>query len=381
MNSSPTIEIVLTGDLVLSLPDPDPLFHHSMPLFERADVLIGHVEIPHTVRPTAVYGLSAPADAVDPSHLNALGRAGFDIATLAGNHLFDSGPAGVEDTIAALRSQGIVTTGAGMNIEAARLPAIIERKGVSVGVLSYNCVGPKLSWATHNKAGAAYIEIITQYGLDYESPGGPPNATYSFAEPVTLAAMVADIEALRKQVHVVVVALHKGIGHVPATLAMYEQQVTRAAVDAGADIVVGHHAHLLRGVETYKGKPIFHGLNNYVTVTRQLSVNALENTNPVRMAWAKKRRELFGFEPDPMYPTYPFHPEAKNTMAAICVAGPDGVESAGFVPCWIEPDGSPRPLGQDAKGQEVTDYVASINEKAGLKADLKWQGDRVLFLG
>ncbi len=381
MISTPTIEIVLTGDLVLSLPDPDPLFSHSMPLFERADVLIGHVEIPHTVRPTAIYGLSAPADAVDPSHLNALGRAGFDIATLAGNHLFDSGPAGVEDTIAALRSQGIKTTGAGMNIGEARLPAIIEKKGISVGVLSYNCVGPKLSWATHNKAGAAYIEIITQYGLDYESPGGPPSATYSFAEPVTLGAMVADIEALRKQVHVVVVALHKGIGHVPATLAMYEQQVTRAAVDAGADIVVGHHAHLLRGVETYKGKPIFHGLNNYVTVTRQLSVNAVENTNPVRMAWAKKRRELFGFEPDPTYPTYPFHPEAKNTMAAICVAGPAGVQNAGFIPCWIEPDGSPRPLGNDAKGQEVAEYVGSINEKAGLKADLKWQGDRVLFLG
>jgi poly-gamma-glutamate capsule biosynthesis protein CapA/YwtB (metallophosphatase superfamily) len=378
--NQPTIEIILTGDLVLGLPDPDPLFRHSLETFHRADLVIGHVEIPHTTRPEKVYGLSAPADAVNPEYLGALGRAGIDVATLAGNHIFDSGPTGIEDTLAALRAQGIATTGAGMNMDDARKPAIIEKAGVRVGVLSYNCVGPKLSWASPTKPGAAYLDIITQYGLDYESPGGPPSTTYSFAEPVTLEAMQSDVEMLRGQVDVVVVAFHKGIGHVPATVAMYERQVSRAAIDAGADIVVGHHAHVLRGVETYKGKPIFHGLSNYVTVTRQLSVNALENTNPVRMAWAKRRREMFGFEPDPDYPTYPFHPEAKNSMLAVCVAGPGGVQSAGFVPVWIEPDGSPRPLGRDAKGEEVASHIQGLNDKAGLEADLAWRDDRVIFL-
>jgi len=69
--------------------------------------------------------------------------------------------------------------------------------------------------------------------------------------------------------------------------------------------VVGHHADILRGIETYRGRPIFHGLGNFVTVTRALSVT----TSPQRRAWAARRRTLFGFEPDPKMPAYPFHPQ------------------------------------------------------------------------
>ena len=110
----------------------------------------------------------------DPDHLAALKRANFHITTLAGNHMFDQGAAGVEDTIATLHSQSIATTGAGMNLEEARRPAIIARGGVRFGVLSYNCVGPRDSWATHKKAGVAYVHVLTHYELNYATPGGPP---------------------------------------------------------------------------------------------------------------------------------------------------------------------------------------------------------------
>jgi len=60
------------------------------------------------------------------------------------------------------------------------------------------------------------------------------------------------VEKLRGEVDVLIVALHKGIGHTPAALAMYERPLAKAAIDAGADIVVGHHAHILRGIELYK---------------------------------------------------------------------------------------------------------------------------------
>ena len=71
--------------------------------------------------------------------------------------------------------------------------------------------------------------------------------------------MEGDIHQLKRQVDVVVVVFHKGMVRIPVKLAHYERQVSRAAIDAGADAVIGHHAHVLRGVEVYKGRPIYHG--------------------------------------------------------------------------------------------------------------------------
>ena len=137
--------------------------------------------MPHTSRgvPSSV---DIPAPPADPAHLDALARAGVGVATLAGNHIFDSGPNGVEDTIAALHELGIATTGAGMTIDEARRPAIVEAGGLRVGTLSYNCVGPRESRATSRKAGAAPLDVLTHYELDYAGPGGPPKA-YTFVTP------------------------------------------------------------------------------------------------------------------------------------------------------------------------------------------------------
>jgi poly-gamma-glutamate synthesis protein (capsule biosynthesis protein) len=367
--------ILLTGDLILDEPDPDSFFDRTRPVLQRADIVVGHVEVPHTTRGVEASS-DVPAPPSDPANLLALGRAGFHVATLAGNHIFDAGPNGVEDTVASLRDQGIATTGAGRTLAEAREPAIVSREGLEVGVLSYNCVGPQDSWAGAAKAGCTYVRVITHYELDHASPGGPPRI-YTFAEPETLEAMQADIVALDAQVDVTIVALHKGIGHTPAVLAMYERQVAKAAVDAGADIVVGHHAHITRGVETYRGRPVFHGLGNFVTVTRALAVEA--NASAARLAWAKRRRELFGFEPDPDYPTYPFHPEAKNAMIAVCDVDAAGIRRAGFLPCWIQPSGQPEPLGEDSRGIEVARYIAEITARAGLEESFRWEEGIVWF--
>src|SRR4029077_19244263 len=130
----------------------------------------------------------------------------------------------------------------------ARRPALIEQGGLRLGFVSYNCVGPRESWAGPNRAGCAYLHVLTHYELNYASPGGPPEV-YTFADPKTLDAMAADVDALRRQVDIVIVALHKGLGHTPATIAMYERQIAKAAIDAGAHAVVGHHAHILQGME------------------------------------------------------------------------------------------------------------------------------------
>lgn len=335
--------------------------------------MIGHVEVPHSRRGT-VQTTDVPARPSDPAHLAALAQAGVQVVTLAGNHIADAGPEGIEDTIVTLRELGIATVGAGANLSEAREAALVEAAGRRVGVLSYNCVGPRDGWARPSKAGCAYIEVLTHYELDHVGPGGPPRI-FTFATPESLEAARADVSALRLRVDVLVVALHKGLGHVRARLAQYERDVAHALIDAGADVVVGHHAHILRGVELYRGRPIFHGLGNFVTVTRALSPANRET--PEAAAWAARRRELFGFEPDPAMPTYPFHPESRNTMIADCRLDANGRLEAGFVPCWIDEEARPTPLGPEA-GREVVAYVEAITREAGLATAYRWHGGRVL---
>ncbi|MBL8552168.1 MAG: CapA family protein [Hyphomonadaceae bacterium] len=367
------LKILAVGDLVLDEPDADGFFDLARETLLGADLLIGHVEVPHTRRGVESRG-DVPAPGADPENLKALGRAGFNVATLAGNHIHDRGPEGIADTIAGLTAQGIAVCGAGADLASARAPAIVARGGVRVGVLSYNCVGPKMGWAGERSAGCAYVHVLTHYELDMASPGGPPK-TYTFADPDSLEALQGDIQAARQACDVVVVMLHKGLVHMPAVLAMYERPVARAAVDAGADIVLGCHAHILRGIEIYRGKPIFHGLGNFVTVTGALTEKG--NESPERRAWARKRQEVFGFTPDPDYPLYPFHPEAKNAMIAACTVGRDGAIDAGFLPCYMRPSAQPEPLRRGPQAEAVAAYIADITQRAGLATRFSWDGDRV----
>lgn len=368
------LSLMMVGDLVLDEPDPDFFFALSRDTLQSADIVVGHVETPYTLRGNELQS-DVPAEAADPAKIAALARAGFHAASLAGNHVFDRGNEGVEDTIAALQQNAIVPFGAGLNLQTARAPAVLERAGKRFGFLSYNCVGPKDSWASASKGGCAYVHVLSHYEQEGANPGGPP-LVYTFATPATLEAMQADIAHLRSQVDVLVVALHKGLVHTPVTLAMYERPVARAAIEAGADIVIGHHPHMTRGIEFYQGKPIFHGLGNFVTVTRALNVEA--NAHPARLAWAERRRKLFGFTPDPDSQVYPFHPDSKNTMIADCRIDEAGRISTGFRPCRILPTGQPEVLSNTERGRAVADYILQISRDAGMKVDFAWDGERVI---
>ncbi|HMI91101.1 MAG TPA: CapA family protein [Polyangiales bacterium] len=371
---SDSLRVLLVGDLILEEPEPDSFFELARSVLCSAGLVIGHVEVPHTRRGQEL-GFDVPAPAADPDHLAALPRAGFHVATLAGNHIFDRGPEGISDTRSALTAGGIASCGAGLDLASARAPAVFERNALRVGVLSYNCVGPRESWAGEHKAGCAFVRVVDRDGNDCNGPGAAALKD-SQAEGSSLAAMQADVSELRARTDLLIVALHKGIVHTPALLAGYERPLAHAAVEAGADIVVGHHAHILRGVEVFQGRPIFHGLGNFVTVTRALD---LDNAHPARRAWAQKRRELFGFTPDPAYPNYPFHPEAKHALIADCRVDGHGRVSPGFVPCWILPSGQPEPLAPGRRAQAVLDYVAAISRTAGLETSLDWDGDRIVF--
>jgi poly-gamma-glutamate synthesis protein (capsule biosynthesis protein) len=372
------ITVAAVGDLILDEPDPAGFLAPAAPLLRAADVTVGHVEVPHSTTTTEV-STDIPAPPADPAALGALADAGVDVVTLAGNHIADAGPVGVNDTVAHARKAGLVPTGAGANLAEARTPAVVERGGLRIGVLSYNCVGPRESWATSRKAGCAYVHVLTHYELDYASPGSPPK-TYTFADPDSLDAMADDVARLRTEADVVLVALHKGIGHTPATVAMYEKPVARAAIDAGADAVFGHHAHIMRGIEVHRGRPIFHGLGNFVTVTRALTPGGGADS-PERLAWAERRKALYGFAPDPAMPYYPFHPESRNTVVALCRFDGNGLVEAGFAPCWIDDAGRPVPLPEGPENARVTGYVEQITRTAGLNGEFVRRGAEVLVAG
>jgi poly-gamma-glutamate capsule biosynthesis protein CapA/YwtB (metallophosphatase superfamily) len=350
------LDFIFAGDLVLDEPDPDHWLGGIASAVRAADVAIGHLEVPHSRRGSELHG-DVPAPSAPPEHLPAIARAGFTAVSLAGNHIADSGGEAIADTLQGLDRTGVVHAGAGMNLAEARAPAIVTRGAVRIGLLSYNCVGPQSAWATPTSAGCAYVRVNT-------SDGGPinPRARLHSPDPASMAAMASDILEARKNADVVIVSLHKGIVHTPAQLAPYERELAEAAIDAGCDIVLGHHAHIVRGIQIYRGRPIFHGLGNGCVVTRALSPH---QQHPERAAWARRRRELFGFEPDPAYYLAPFHPDAVNAMLGRVRLQKDGSMHVGFVPVHVEPPGRPV-LAHAAVAARVADYVAAITVAAGL---------------
>jgi len=349
--------LVCCGDLVLDEPDPEFWLSGIAPCLRDAQLAIGHLEVPHTRRGREM-AADVPAPGADPAHLAAVADAGIDAVTLAGNHIADCGADGIADTLCELDRLGIRHCGAGPNLRQARKPAWLESGDLRVAVLSYNCVGPQESWAQARSAGCAYVRVLPEDGGAIR-----PAARLRDTDPVSVNQMAEDIRAASDAgAQCCVVALHKGIVHTPAILAPYERPLAHAAIDAGADVVIGHHAHILRGIELYRDRPIFHGLGNGCVVTRALSPG---QSNPKRAEWARQRRVLFGFEPDPEYFLAPFHPDAVHGMLARVLIEDGRLAAVGFVPVFVEPPGRPT-LAQGAAADAVVHYVTRISREAGL---------------
>ena len=169
--------------------------------------------------------------------LPILRQGGIDGVTLGNNHILDAGASGLEETMGHLDDAGIAHAGAGMDLAEAREPMVFDLEGTKVGVLSYQGVPSyDWAWATETAPGTA---------------------------PITEEVMREDVERLRDDVDLVVVMPHWGKEYV-ATPEPWQVEYAHAAVDAGADIFVGGHAHWPKGVEVYEGKPIFYGVGNFL---------------------------------------------------------------------------------------------------------------------
>lgn len=370
--------IFATGDIIIDEPDPYSFFEPSKDLLSTGDFVVGQIEVPHTDRGENA-STDVPAPPAPPENLDPLKDCGFNLCTTCGNHAHDNGVPGIVDTLDLLRRLGIEVTGTGLNLKQAKTPAIVERKGIRVGLIGYNAVGPREGWATSQKAGVSYVQILTHHEPSPRATPGLAAKVYTFPEPDSVAEMQDDIRALRDQVDILLVALHKGMVHTHAELQMYERPLAQAAIDAGADAVIGHHAHILRGIEVYKGRPIYHNLGNFVCVTHALTPSG-ENT-PERMRWIEQRKKLFGFTPDPEMPFYAFNPESRKTILARMSATKEGITEFGFVPCYINKQGAPEPLTGYEQAKEIIDYVGQISQEEGLSIQMTWRDGWVQVTG
>lgn len=348
--------IVLAGDLVLDEPDAPYWLAGIAPALKAADLAVGHLEVPHTARGQELQG-DVPAPGAPPENVAAIAAAGFHMLSLAGNHMTDCGAEGIADTLTLMAGAGLVGTGAGLSLAEARRPAMVERCGIRIALLSYNCVGPENSWADEDRAGCAFLRIETADGAPIA-----PAADLVRVTDQALEVLGEDIAAVRENADLVLVALHKGVVHTPARLAPYERAISHAAIEAGADVVIGHHAHIVRGIEFHRGKPIFHGLGNGCVVTSALSP---AQDNPARREWAQRRKAMFGFEPDPAYTLAPFHPEAVNAMLGRLTVHEDGRIEAAITAVDVLAPGKPV-LAEGGRKAQIARYIEDITEKAGL---------------
>ena len=172
---------------------------------------------------------------VDGRAAGALRRAGFGVLTLANNHVMDFGAEGLQSTVRTLDAQGIGHVGAGDTLEDARRPAIVSVNGARIAFLAYSLTHPDEFYAGRGKAGTA--------------PGLPRY----IAEDIAHARTVADS---------VVVSFHWG-GEGEARPKPYQVRVAHRAIECGADLVVGHHPHVLQGIERYGRGVILYSLGNF----------------------------------------------------------------------------------------------------------------------
>jgi len=171
----------------------------------------------------------------DPQLWHIWRELGIDVMDLASNHTLDWGAGAITETRELLSRAGIETVGAGQNLGEAITPCIVERNLIRLGFLGYS-------------AKATYFHATPT------SPG---------AAPFRLAEVIRAIKELKKSVHHVIVAVHWGIEFTEYPLSE-DRAAAQAMVEAGASVVIGTHAHVPQGIETYKNGVICYSLGHFL---------------------------------------------------------------------------------------------------------------------
>jgi len=258
---APALRIMAVGDImldgtarpVLARHGYDYAFAQVKHFFAGAPIVVANLEGPLTTRGVPeqdkTYIFRSPPEKVS----EALRNAGINVVSLANNHTLDFGPDGLADTRAALDAVGIAHMGAGPNLGEARRAVYKEVAGLRVALLGYSVTLPEHFYAGPSKPGTAFAHE---------------------------AHVRADVTKARREADIVVVAFHWG-QEGKTQLRDYQVQLGRAAIDAGASAVVGHHPHILQAVERYRDGVILYSLGNFTfgSYSKQAQVSAVAELN------------------------------------------------------------------------------------------------------
>lgn len=209
-------------------------FAHVNDILSTGDVVFGNLESPCTDQSTALNDKCCLR--FSPEIIRSLPDAGFNVLSLANNHIFDYDDTGYKDTLHYLDKYNIAYFGAGLNLNEAKSPLIIRKNNLSVGFLGY-------AW-----------DFIQSINASYN--------TYGTA-PLNKKQILQDVSDLKAKNDIVVVSLHWGYERERYPLPS-QRILAHNIIDAGASIILGHHPHVLQGIEEYNNKIIVYSLGNFI---------------------------------------------------------------------------------------------------------------------
>ncbi|HVS79904.1 MAG TPA: CapA family protein [Candidatus Paceibacterota bacterium] len=241
--SSDSVTLVFAGDIMLSRAIGSLMAENGFDFpyarldgtIRDADIAFANLETPVSTRGANVGSIYSFRS--DPASLAGLKNAGFDVVSMANNHIWDYGRDAFLDTISNLDDAGLKHAGGGATFADAHAPALVRAKGHTVALLAYTKLVPPFLSGNDSAPAVAY------------------------PDPTQIAA---DIAAAKKEgADIVIVSFHWGTEY-STTHDAAQEALAHAAIDAGALIVMGHHPHVAEEIERYKGGLIMYSLGNFV---------------------------------------------------------------------------------------------------------------------
>lgn len=267
MPASDGVSILLMGDTnIQGRHNPSQAFQHLMPTLKAADAKFLNLEGPFSPPSTDPLIPDIPFKEhwrhSEPRMVKALADAQIDAVGVANNVTYPWQV--LQNSLKVLDSAGIGYAGGGNNYAEAHTPFIVEKKNVKIAFLQYTATfWPFNHAAQEDRPGVAALKVHTYYEPPkqvLDKPGQPPHII-TIPDEKALAQLRKDIEQASKQADVVIASFHWGVSGNP-NIVGYEQTLAHAAIDAGADLIMGHGTHLIQPIEVYREKPIFYGLGN-----------------------------------------------------------------------------------------------------------------------
>lgn len=255
---SEVTRMAAVGDVYINRSDPREAFENVKPFFDEFDIVFANLEAPMSTRGLAVHKDFVPyrypkcALRSPPETVLGLIYGGIDIVSFANNHSLDFGPDALVDTMDILEKNGIQWVGAGKNIRRALKPIVVEKKNAKIAFVAFDATPYKgLGRAREDRPGIARIKVCPLY-------------PFPFISPLDLNEMADVIRRAKSLAPFVAVSFHWGESEDGETLTVYQKELGHRAIDAGADLILGHHPHSIQGFEIYKGRIICHSLSNFI---------------------------------------------------------------------------------------------------------------------